>query len=149
LTGQFVDTNVLVYAYDTGAGDRHETARELVGDLGDSQSGALSVQVLQEFYVTISRKAQVPVPPAEARRHLLALSRWAVHAPTPSDVIAAAEAAERHQLSFWDAMILRSARQLGCSTLWTEALNAGQVVDGVTVVNPFEPPAHPPERTDP
>ncbi|MDR1512306.1 MAG: PIN domain-containing protein [Propionibacteriaceae bacterium] len=139
MTRQFVDTNVLVYAYDTGAGDRHEIARQLVGDLGDSQAGAISVQVLQEFYVTLSRKAAVPVPPAEARRHLLALSRWAVHAPTPSDVIAAAEAAEQHQLSFWDAMILRSARQLGCSTLWTEGLNSGQVIDGVEVANPFRP----------
>ncbi|CAN5351161.1 hypothetical protein BH23ACT9_BH23ACT9_21880 [soil metagenome] len=60
-----------------------------------------------------------------------------MHAPLAHDVLAAAAVAEHHQLSFWDAMIVRSAAELGCSTLWTEDLNSGQQIGGVTVRNPF------------
>ncbi|MDR3360131.1 MAG: PIN domain-containing protein [Bifidobacteriaceae bacterium] len=137
MTRQFVDTNVLVYAYDLGAGERHERARQLVDELAVGRQGAVSVQVLQEFYVTITRKAAVPVASAVARQRVAALNLWPVHAPAGGDVVAAAELAERWQVSFWDAMILQSASQLGCATLWTEDLNDGQTVDGVMIRNPF------------
>jgi predicted nucleic acid-binding protein len=138
MSTEFVDTNVLLYAYDPHAGQRHERARGLVGRLGRGRRGALSVQVLQEFYVTAVRKLAVPATPAQARARLRVLSRWRFHAPLPHDVIAATELAEQHQLSFWDAMIVRSAAELGCATLWTEDLNPGQRIAGVEVANPFE-----------
>lgn len=134
---QFVDTNVLLYAYDPAAGARHEAARELVGRLGRDRQGVLSVQVLQEFYVNVVRKIAVPLPPADARQRLRVLSRWPVHSPLAADVLAAAELAESSQLSFWDAMILRSAAAMDCDVLWSEDLNAGQVIAGVEVRNPF------------
>jgi predicted nucleic acid-binding protein len=137
VTLEFVDTNVLLYAYDPGAGDRHEQAKGLVGRLGRERRGALSVQVLQEFYVNAVRKVAVPVPPAEALKRLRALSRWPAHSPRPRDVLAAVELAERHHIGFWDAMIVHSATRLGCAVLWTEDLNAGQDLDGVRVLNPF------------
>ncbi|MCI1748890.1 MAG: PIN domain-containing protein [Acidipropionibacterium sp.] len=132
-----MDTNVLLYAYDGSAGERHRLALELVSGLGRSGDGAISVQVLQEFYVNAVRKVARPLTPASARERLRALSLWSVHAPTPGDVVAASEISEQNTLSFWDAMIVRSAAVLGCSTLWSEDLNAGQRIAGVTVCNPF------------
>lgn len=137
---QFVDTNVLLYAYDSTAGAWHQRARELVGQLGRTRSGALSVQVLQEFYVNAVRKVAVPLSAATARQRIEVLGLWPTHAPTTKDVVAAIDIAEQHRLSFWDAMIIRSASELGCETLWTEDLNPGQIVNGVRILNPFAGP---------
>lgn len=133
----FIDTNVLVYAYDAGAGRRHDVARELVGRLGAARTGALSVQVLQEFYVTVTRKAAVPLSLADARERLAVLARWPVHSPLAADVVSAAAIAEHSAVSFWDAMVIRSAAAMDCAVLWSEDLNAGQVIAGVEVRNPF------------
>lgn len=135
---QFVDTNVVLYAYDASAGDRHLAARELVGRLGRQRLGAVSVQVLQEFYVNAVAKIAHPLSPEEARRRLQVLGRWRVHSPLPADVLAASAIAEEHRISFWDAMIVRSAAELGCDILWTEDLNSGQVLAGVAVRAPFD-----------
>ncbi len=132
-----MDTNVLLYAYDVSAGARHERARELLGRLGQTRLGATSVQVLQEFYVNAVRKIASPLSPEFARERIRVFSRWTTHAPMAHDVIAASEIAEEQQLSFWDAMILRSAGELGCAKLWTEDMNAGQRIRGVEIVNPF------------
>ncbi len=133
----FVDTNVILYAYDRSAEVRHERAAQLVGDLGARRQGAVSVQVLQEFYVNATRKIAEPLTHADALGRLRALARWPLHAPLASDVIAAAELARESQLSFWDAMIVRSAAVLGCETLWSQDLNDGQQIAGVTVRDPF------------
>ncbi|WP_136708225.1 PIN domain-containing protein [Agromyces sp. H66] len=135
---EFVDTNVLLYAYDVSAGERHVRARELVGRLGRERMGVLSVQVLQEFYVNATRKIAEPLSPASARERVLALARWRLHTPSAADVIAASEIAEQTRRSFWDAMIVRSATQMNCSVLWTEDLDHGQRVSGVELRNPFE-----------
>ncbi|MDR3359436.1 MAG: PIN domain-containing protein [Bifidobacteriaceae bacterium] len=137
MSAEFVDTNILIYAYDELGGSRHDQALELVSGLARERRGALSVQVLQEFYVNVTRKAARPLAPADARDRLRALSAWPCHRPGQRDLIAASELAERSQISFWDAMIVHSARQLGCVVLWTEDLNSGQVIDGVEVLNPF------------
>lgn len=137
MTPEFVDTNVLLYAYDPSAGERHARALELVARLGRERRGVLSIQVLQEFAVFVTRKVAVPITTQQARASLEVLSRWPVHSPLAADVLAAADLADDHQLSFWDAMIVRSAQTTGCSTLWTEDLNAGQQIGGVRIVNPF------------
>jgi predicted nucleic acid-binding protein len=139
MTLEFVDTNVLLYAYDTGAGERHERAFDLVSRLGRSRTGVISVQVLQEFHVNATRKIAVPLTPAAVRDRLRILSLWPVHTPSPDDVLAASELAEQSQLSFWDAMIVRSAIVSGCSVLWSEDLNSGQDLGGVRVRDPFAP----------
>ncbi|MFT4043856.1 MAG: PIN domain-containing protein [Gordonia sp. (in: high G+C Gram-positive bacteria)] len=138
MSGEFVDTNVLLYAYDGGGDPRHDRAAKLVADLGRARRGVLSVQVLQEFYVNVTRKVAVPMSPVKAQESLRVLSRWPVHSPLASDVIAATEIAESAQLSFWDAMVIRSAERMGCDVLWSEDLNAGQKVSGVRILNPFE-----------
>lgn len=134
---EFVDTNVVLYAYDASAGDRHVAARQLMLRLARSRQGAVSVQVLQEFYVNAVSKIAVRLTPEAARRRLRALRRWPTHSPLAADVIAATTISEDHRISFWDAMIVRSASELGCDVLWTEDLNAGQTIAGVRIADPF------------
>lgn len=133
----FVDANVLLYAYDAAADDKRVVASALVDRLWRERRGALSVQVLQEFYVNATRKIAKPMRPDVAVDTLKNLGRWRVHSPLADDVIAAATLSIRHRLSFWDAMIVRSAAELHCDTLWTEDLSDGQVIEGVRLVNPF------------
>lgn len=136
---EFVDTNVLLYVYDALCGDRSATARSLVSMLGRSRSGALSFQVLQEFFVSAVTEIAQPLTPEEGRDRVTKLARWPTHEPNAADVVAAASISAQRQLSFWDAMIMRSASDLGCrSSLWTEDLNDGQVIEGVRIVNPFK-----------
>jgi predicted nucleic acid-binding protein len=134
---QFVDTNVLVYAHDVTAGDRHRRALALVAELWETRQGCLSVQVLQEFFVTTTRKIPKPLDAPAAARIIEDLAHWHVHAPAAVDVLAAVDIHQRTGASFRDAMILRSAQELHCQTLHSEDLNSGQEYDGIQVRNPF------------
>ena len=134
---QFVDTNVLIYAHDRGSGVKHVIARQLVQVLWENLLGCLSIQVFQEFYVNITRKAKSPITAGEAMQHITDLSAWEIHVPNVHDVLGAIEIQKRYQISFWDALIVRSAAQVGCECIWSEDLNSGQVYEGVRVVNPF------------
>jgi predicted nucleic acid-binding protein len=134
---QFVDTDVLVYAYDVTAGDKHSRARALVEELWETRQGCLSVQVLQEFFVTTTRKIPKPLEVPAAARIIDDLAHWHVHAPGAADVLAAIDIHQRTGASFWHAMILRSAKELDCQTLHSEDLNPGQDYDGIQVRNPF------------
>lgn len=134
---QFVDTNVLIYAHDPSAGVKHTEAKRLLRELWDTRSGCLSTQVLQEFYVNVTRKVARPLAPELAAQVITDLAEWEVHRPTVSDVVEAIRLHVRHQISFWDALIVIGAGQLGCRTLWSEDLNEGQSYGGVAVRNPF------------
>lgn len=133
---QFVDTNVLLYAYDPND-TKHEGARMLVEDLGSERRSALSVQVLQEFFVNATRKIAEPLAVDAARDRIEALSTWPTHVPGAPDVLAAIDIGGRYRISFWDAMIVRSAAQLDCEVLWTEDLNPGRMYEGVRAETPF------------
>jgi predicted nucleic acid-binding protein len=109
----------------------------LLRSLWQSRWGCLSVQVLQEFYVTVTQKVASPYASREAAEIIAELSVWRVHAPAAADVMAAIDLQGRYQLSFWDAMIAHSASALGCETLWTEDLSDGQEINQTTVRNPF------------
>lgn len=134
---QFVDSNILVYAYDNTQGDKHQKAITLLENLWAAGVGCLSVQVLQEFYYNITRKSAKPLSPIEAAQVIEDFSDWIIHRPGIRDVLAAIELLQRHNVSFWDAMILRSALQCNCARLWTEDLSDGQRYEDVTVINPF------------
>ncbi|MBN1642082.1 MAG: PIN domain-containing protein [Anaerolineae bacterium] len=134
---QFVDTNILIYAHDYSAREKHTRARDLVRTLWQSGEGCLSIQVLQEFYVTITQKVAKPLTPDAAAQIIADLSVWQVHRPGVEDVLDAIRLQDRYQTSFWDAMIIASAIQLGCRTIWSEDLNPDQVYDTVTVTSPF------------
>jgi predicted nucleic acid-binding protein len=133
---EFIDTNVLVYAFDSSAGEKQITAQALVNRLLDG-SGCLSIQVLQEFFVNMTRKISLPLSIAEVASLVQDLSSWKVFAPTADDVLAAIALSQQAQLNFWDAMILHSAAASKCGVLWSEDLNDGQTVLGVEIRNPF------------
>jgi predicted nucleic acid-binding protein len=133
----FVDTNVLVYAYDRSAGPKREAALALLNRLWEDRSGCISIQVLQEFYVTMTRKVPLPLSAAEARRIVRDLGCWRLHAPDVKDVLDAIDLQQRFGLSFWDGMIIQSALHLECETLWSEDLSHGQWYESTRVKNPF------------
>lgn len=137
-TRQFIDTNVLIYAHDASAGAKHDRARALLRDLWENRAGCLSIQVLQEFYVNVTRKVAQPMSPDSAGRIIADLGAWPVHRPNVDDVLEAIRLQTSRQLSFWDAMILTSARRLGCEVVWSEDLSHRQTYETVTVMNPFE-----------
>jgi len=134
---QFVDTNVLVYAYDNSNAQKQEKAKQLLQQLWQQQTGCISIQVLQEFFVTVTRKLANPVTPAEASQIIADFGLWRVHQPQVEDVLSAIHIQQQYQLSFWDSMIIRSANQLGCHILWTEDLNEGQKIEGCAIQSPF------------
>ncbi|MBA2440787.1 MAG: PIN domain-containing protein [Rubrobacter sp.] len=133
----FVDSNVLVYAHDRSAGAKREAARDLIEGLWEEHSGRLSVQVLQEFFVNVTRKLANPMGAREAREIIADFSHWGLHRPGAPDVLAAIDVHRRTGISFWDAMIVRSASSQGCGVLFSEDLNDGQAYEGVRVKNPF------------
>ena len=132
---EFVDTNVLIYSHDTSAGAKRQRALELVRDLTSQDSGALSVQVLSEFYWIATRKLSVASSTAE--EVISNFGAWTIHQPTHADILRAVDLHRKLKTSWWDALILNSAIELGCETLWTEDFHHGQRVSGVTVRNPF------------
>jgi predicted nucleic acid-binding protein len=134
---QFVDANILIYSFDTTAGAKRLKAIDLLDRLWRGHEGCVSLQVLQEFFVTVTRKLRNPISAADAARKVADLTDWAVHEPSRRDVLAAIDLHQRLQVSFWDAMIVHSAKQMDCSILWTEDLNDGQRYAGVLVRDPF------------
>ncbi|CAN5744512.1 PIN domain-containing protein [soil metagenome] len=134
---QFVDTNVLIYAHDTTAGEKRLRSRDVLEELWESGEGCVSVQVLQEFFVNVTRKIPNKLDAGTAASILESLSAWRVHEPRTSDVFAAVAIHQRTGISFWDAMIVYSASSMGCGVLWSEDLNAGQSYEGVEVRTPF------------
>lgn len=134
---QFVDANIIVYAHDQSAGDKREIAQQLIRSLWGTRSGCLSVQVMQEFYVTVTQKVPIPMEASAAARVIEDLSFWRVHAPRAKDVLEAIALQQRYRISFWDAMIIQSAIQSGCQVIWSEDLQTDMLYEGIRLVNPF------------
>lgn len=134
---QFVDSNVLVYAYDSQEAQKQQQAKMLLHRLWQDQTGCLSIQVLQEFYVTTTQKLAKPLTGMEASQIIADLGLLRVHRPQVEDILTAIQIQQRHQLSFWDSLIVRSANQLGCKVIWTEDLNEGQLIEGCSIKSPF------------
>lgn len=133
----FVDANILVYAEDQDAGRKHEIARDLMGSLWRSGEGVVSVQVLQEFFVTVTRKIPQPLSPEEALAIVEQYLTWRVVENTGDLLLGGIRLASTLKVSFWDALVIQAARTAGCDRLWTEDLNHGQKVGDLTITNPF------------
>jgi len=133
----FVDTNVLIYAHDLDAGLKRDRAVSILSRLWENENGIVSVQVLQEFYVTVTRKIRDPLTPALARGVIKNYLAWQIAPNDPSTVLLASEIAERNQISFWDALIVASASNAGADKILSEGLNHGQVIEGIVIENPF------------
>ena len=138
MSAEFCDTNVLVYAHDTSAGSKRDRARQLIERLWHTGDGTLSVQVLQELYVVLTRRLPHPIPPSQARDIISALGAWRIVEPTHQDVLEAIDASQRWQVSFWDTMLLTTVIRSGAEILWSEDLNDGQAYGSVVVRNPFK-----------
>jgi len=134
----FLDTNILVYAFDRSAGRKHHLAVQLVEECWENENGCLSIQVLQEFYVGITLKIATPLDHQTARQIVADLAQWRLHTPEANDLLQASDCQQTYMLSFWDAMVLQSAVRMGCRQLLTEDLNHGQIYSEVQVINPFK-----------
>ena len=132
---EFIDTNVLIYAHDGGAGKKHERSVQLLRRLVEDGAGAISVQVLAEFYAAATRK--LGIASQEAAEILADLGGWIIHRPGHADLLRAARFQRRYKMSWRDALVVTSAVESGCSVLWSEDLADGQRYGSVTVRNPF------------
>jgi predicted nucleic acid-binding protein len=134
---EFVDANVLVYAFDASAGGKRTVAEQLLRRLWEAGNGVVSIQVLQEFFVTVTQKVSRPLSVDEAAERVREFTAWKVFVPTAEDVLAAITLQKQARLSFWDALIVHAAAESGSEVLWTEDLNDGQVLRDVRIQNPF------------
>jgi predicted nucleic acid-binding protein len=129
----FVDTNVLVYFFDQSEPVKRERSDALL----EAIEPVLSAQVLSEFYTTVTRKVTPPLTQEQALRAVRNWSRLDIVPITSALVASAIETSQRHQLSYWDGLIIEAAVAAGCNDLYTEDLNAGATLRGVTIRNPF------------
>lgn len=132
----FIDTNVLIYAHDADARRKHEIARGILQELWSQRTGALSPQVLQEFYVNVTRKITSPLSKPSARAVVESYVVWSVET-TPAEISAAFRIEDEAGIGFWDALIIAAARKAGADRLLSEDLNSGQIISGVRIENPF------------
>jgi predicted nucleic acid-binding protein len=133
----FVDTNILIYAHDLDAGQRNTLSASILRDLWENRIGIISTQVLQEFYVNVTRKIENPLPKSKARGIIESYLAWPVELNDAKTILAASEIEERHMLSFWDSLIVASARNAKAEKILTEDLNHGQQIEGILIENPF------------
>ena len=133
----FVDTNVLVYVRDRTDDDKQRRAAEWVSALWEARLGRLSVQVLQEYYVTLTMKLNPARTAEEVREDVIALHAWRP-APIDLDTLERAwDLQDRFAFSWWDSLIVSAAAGMRCRYLLSEDLQDGQVVDGLTILSPF------------
>jgi len=134
---EFLDTNILVYAFERDHSNRHNTARQLLRRLMASNTLRLSTQVLQEFYVTMIRKSKQPASTQETLACMDDLSLWPLFVIDYPAVRDACLLSRDASISYWDALIVVAAARSGAKRLYTEGLNHGQTILGVAITNPF------------
>ncbi len=132
----FVDTNVLIYAHDIAGGAKHQTANTVLRKLWSERTGVISVQVLQEFYINVTRKIPVPLSKEAARQIVSSYAIWCTET-TAAEISAAFQIEDESQIGFWDALIVSSAAKSGASRILSEDFNAGQRIAGLVIENPF------------
>jgi len=133
----FVDTNILIYAYDTQAGNKHESCKNKIRELWNDENGVISTQVIQEFYVNVTKKIPKPLSIEQARGILNQYETWQVEIIEAPLVSFASKIQERNQLSFWDSLIIATAVQGNVKVLYSEDLNTGQIIEGIEIINPI------------
>ena len=132
----FVDTNVLIYAHDVDAAEKHQIAKAVLQILWTERTGVLSTQVLQEFYVNVTRKIQSPLSKDLACLVVSSYAIWCVDT-TAAEISTAFRIEDESRIGFWDALIISAAAKSGATRILSEDLNAGQRIAGVLVENPF------------
>jgi len=135
----FVDSNVLIYAHDVDEPVKRETANRILQELWSDRAGAVSPQVLQEFYVNATRKIASPLPRKSARLVVDAYAPWCVET-SAAELIAAFRIEYEARIGFWDALIISAAIKAGADRVLSEDLNPGQRIAGIRIENPFKSP---------
>ena len=133
----FLDANILVYAQDQDAPAKRRRSRELIAALAASGSGVISTQVLQEFYVTVTRKLARPLDAATAGQVVSSFTELPMVQIDGKLVLSAIDRSRNSQLSFWDSLIVQAAIEGHATTLYSEDLQHGQALDSLRVINPF------------
>ena len=134
----FVDTNVIVYAYDKDAGEKHRVALKIMKNLWRSGLGSISTQILQELFVTLTKKIPVPLAIPVVRETIKRLAKWDVVVIDVETGIRAMEFQERYQYSFWDSLVIAAAIASGAKAVLSEDLADSQTIHDITIVNPFK-----------
>ena len=133
----FVDTNILMYAHDSAAGEKHVRAKAIVEELWESRSGVVSTQVLQELAVNLRRKAKKPLDAKATRDVVSDYLAWHVVVNGGDSILEALDLEARYQISFWDALVIQAAQVAGAEILYSEDLSDGQRYGTVRVKNPL------------
>jgi len=133
----FLDTNILIYAHDMDAGLKHDVALSIIEKIWEEETGIISTQVIQEFYVNVTRKIPNPITPVQARGIIFNYFSWQVEAVEPHTILSASEIEEKYVLSFWDSLIIAAASRSKAGKILTEDLNHGQTIESVLIENPF------------
>lgn len=133
----FIDTNILIYAHDLDAKEKHIVAKETLAELWTNRTGFLSTQVLQEFYVNVTKKLLKPLSKTYARAVVERYAIWCVET-TPAEITVAFRIEDESRIGFWDAFICAAALKTGADRILSEDLNPGQKIAGIRVVNPFK-----------
>jgi predicted nucleic acid-binding protein len=134
----FVDTNILMYAHDIAAGDKHARAKALVEDLWLNRSGVVSTQVLQELAVNLRRKAKQALDAKATRDIVVDYLAWQVVVNGGDSILEALDLEARYQISFWDALVIQAAQAAGADVLYSEDLSDDQRYGSVKIKNPFK-----------
>jgi predicted nucleic acid-binding protein len=134
----FLDTNIIIYAYDVSAGDKHVVASKIMLDLWDSGLGVISTQVLQEFFVNVTQKIPKPLDKRLAKDILSDLLKWDVVVNDGESILEAVEILFQYGYSFRDSLIIEAAMRSGSELLLSEDLTHGQIINGLTINNPFK-----------
>jgi predicted nucleic acid-binding protein len=133
----FVDTNILMYAHDAAAGEKHQRAKVLIEELWTTRAGVVSTQVLQELTVNLRRKAKKPLDAKATRDIVSDYLAWQVVVNSGESILEALDLETRYQVSFWDALVIQAAQAAGAEVLYSEDLSDGQRYGTVCVKNPL------------
>jgi len=131
----FLDANILVYAQDRDSPAKRRRSREVIAALAESGAGVISTQVLQEFYVAVTRK--LGVAPLAAKGVLQTFKVFEIVQTSPDLIEDAIDCSVLNGVSFWDALVVVAAAASGCTVVYSEDLNPGQTIQGVRIDNPF------------
>jgi len=133
----FIDSNILVYAHDVSEGNRHKISKDIILCGIENSNIVISTQVLSEFFVTVTKKIKRTLAIETAKKEIMLLKCVEVVEIDVDMIVKAIEALQKYSLSYWDALIISSAIRSNCAAVYSEDLNAGQVIESIKIINPF------------
>ena len=133
----FADTNVLVYAFDNSDPEKQKVAQQLLEKYGNTGELMVSTQVLQEFFVTVTRKLKPPLATEVAQQLVQSFSHYPVEQVTPQLIDRAIDRYRQESFSFWDSLVVEAAISGGCGVLLSEDMQDGREIEGMVIRNPF------------